>query len=94
MANINGSNFKRWDTVTGASFAEATGPRNPKVKQIRIEAPTTGGTLTLTVDGDTWFSASIPGGSFFDWSFGDGVYLPGLTATALGTDCIVTVTYA
>lgn len=94
MANISGSNFKRWDTVTGASFSEANTPRNPRVKQIRIEAPTTGGTVTLTVGGATWFTGVIPGGSFFDWSFGDGVYLSGLTATALGSDCIVTVTYA
>lgn len=95
MANVYGSGFYRWDTLAGALAFDGTGgPRTPKVLQIRFESGATGGTTTLTVDGKTYFSWPIPADSILTLDTPSGVYMKGLTLTALGTNVVVTVTYA
>lgn len=94
MANIQGSNFVRWDTVAGAGFTAANGlPRNPRVKSIRIEVGAAGGTTTLQVDGKDYFSFNVVALSVLDFTYNPPQYMPALTMTAKGTNVAVTVTY-
>lgn len=93
MANVNGSNFKRWDTLAGAAFNTTTPPRDPIVRSILITSGLTGGVTTFTVDGQTWWSLDVAANSIMHFEFGGGVQLRGLALSALGTNVVVTVTY-
>jgi len=94
MANVIGSGFMRWDTTVNAAFDGTNGPRNPKVTQIRFESGATGGLTTLQIGAKVYFSWPIPADSVLTLDTPQGTYMPGLALTALGTNVIVTVTYA
>ena len=48
----------------------------------------------LPLDGKVFFSSVIPADAYFSWEYGDGQYMHGLTATTIGTNVIITVSYA
>ena len=95
MANIFGTNWVRWDTVNAsASFDGTHAPRRPKVTSIRFEMGAAPGTTTLTVEGQTYFSA-VPGAAntVYELTFNPAQYLESLTLTAIGANTVVVVTF-
>jgi hypothetical protein len=84
----------RWDTVTGAAFDSTNGPRNPKVKEIRIETGAGGGALVLQIGGLDYFSFTVPANTIITQAFIPPQYMPGLAMTTkAGTNTVVVVTY-
>lgn len=94
MANILGSGFVWWDTAVNAAFDGTNGPRNPLVTSIIIDSAAVGGVTTLTVDGDTWYSQTVPANATIQFNFAKPQYMKGLAMTAVGTNVTVTVNFA
>ena len=87
MANVVGPHFLRWDTVSGA----VSPFRRTVVSKIQISCPLSGagGVTTLTSGGKTIFSEEIQPGSLYDIDYAEPMVAVALTATAIGTNCVV-----